>query len=173
MDIKKGYNVLNVPCGTGINLSYFEEYLEGSGKVFGVDLSDGMIVKAKKLIRKRQYHNTEIIKKDVTSLDDTWRRTLLSDIKFDAILCDLGLSGFPIWEEVINNLFSMLEIGGKLVIMDFYIKKDTIRSKYIRFFGKGETNRPIPEYVLSVFDHVSTNQSFKNGDMFVITITKN
>lgn len=172
LDIQKGDMILNVPCGTGVNFSYFNKYLQNSGKVIGVDLSEGMLIKAKKLIHKKGYTNFEIIKKDVTTLNESWRESILNNEKFDLILCDLGLSGFPNWKDVIKNLYSLLKEDGKLVIFDFYIEEDTFRSKYIKFFGKGEVNRNIPKYVLSIYSDVTINQSFKNGDMFVATIIK-
>lgn len=172
LDIQNGDFILNVPCGTGVNFSYFNKYLQNSGKVIGVDLSDGMLNKAKKLILKKEYSNIKIVKKDVTTLNDSWGKSILINEKFDIILCDLGLSGFPSWKDVIQNLYSLLKKDGKLVIFDFYIQKDTIRSKYIRYFGKGEVNRNIPKYVSSIFNDVSINQSFKSGDMFVATIIK-
>ena len=172
LDIQKGDIILNVPCGTGVNFSYFNNYLQNSGKVIGIDLSDGMIRKAKKMIHKQEYTNFEIIKKDVTTLNESWRKSILNNEKFDLILCDLGLSGFPSWKSVIKNLYSLLKEDGKLVIFDFYIEEDTFRSKYIKFFGKGEVNRNIPEYVSSTYSDVTINQSFKKGDMFVATIIK-
>ncbi len=37
--------VLNLPCGTGQNFRYFQQYLNGSGIIVGVDLSSGMLQK--------------------------------------------------------------------------------------------------------------------------------
>ncbi len=164
--------VLNVPCGTGVNFDYFESYLKGSGRIFAVDLSEGMLAKAEKMVLKKGYTNIEVIKENVLSLNCDWMNSLLNDSKFDAILCDLGLSGFPNWKAVIQNFYSMLKVGGRLVIMDFYIEKNTFRSKYLRFFGKGKTNRKISKFVSDNFVNVSTNHSFKNGDMFVTTIIR-
>tara|TARA_B100002019_G_scaffold270039_1_gene263332 strand:- start:846 stop:1106 length:261 start_codon:yes stop_codon:yes gene_type:complete len=70
-------------------------------------------------------------------------------LKFDSIFCDLGLSGFPNWEKVIDNLITLLKPNGKIVIMDWYIYKPSFRGAFIKLIGKGEVNRPLYQYLES------------------------
>ena len=53
------------------------------------------------------------------------------DLRFNAILCELGLSGFPEWQKIIENLVALLKPNGKLVIMDWYIDRPSLRGKFI------------------------------------------
>jgi len=90
-------------------------------------------------------------------------------IKIDAILCDLGLSGFPDWERVIDNMLDLLKPDGRLVIMDWYIPKSTLRGAFIKWIGKGEVNRPIYQYLKSKVANFEVNTSFNRGGVFVAT----
>jgi ubiquinone/menaquinone biosynthesis C-methylase UbiE len=97
---------------------------------------------------------------------------LEENLEFDSILCDLGLSGFPEWEQVIDNLISLLKLDGKLVVMDWYIEKPSLRGNFIKWIGKGEVNRPIYHYMEKRLPKFELNKSFKNGEMFVAIGTK-
>ena len=47
LDLKSSDTLLNLPCGTGQNFEYFQKYLNRTGLIIGVDLSEGMLEKAK------------------------------------------------------------------------------------------------------------------------------
>ncbi len=140
--------ILNVPCGTGQNFEYFENYLNNTGQIIAVDLSEGMLEKAHIKVKKYKWKNIELMKEDVTKIDVDWVQCKLgNNLQFDAIFCDLGLSGFPQWEEVIDNLISLLKPNGKIVIMDWYIDKPSLRGSFIKWIGKGEVDRPLYQYL--------------------------
>jgi len=173
MGVKSGDKILNIPCGTGQNFPYFQEYLAGSGFVVGVDLSEGMLAKARRKINKANAFNIKLYCADATKIDTNWvDSTIEKDMKFDSILCDLGLSGFPDWEQVIDNMITLLKPGGKIVIMDWYIEDYGMRGNLIKWVGKGEVDRPIYQYLKEKVKHFELNKSFKNGDMFVATGVK-
>jgi len=167
--------VLNVPTGTGQNLEYFQQYLAGNGLVIGVDISSGMLNKAQKKIDKNQWSNIKLINCDVTKLDSNLLSEAIGNDEckgFDAILCDLGLSGFPQWQTVIDNLISMLSPGGRIVIMDWYIEKRSLRGDFVRWIGKGEVNRPLWQYLETKVTDFKVNSSFNRGGVFVASGTK-
>jgi len=87
-------------------------------------------------------------------------------VKIDAVLCDLGLSGFPNWEQVIDNLVDILAPNGKIVIMDWYMEKPSLRGEFIKWIGKGEVNRPIWQYLQNKVE-IFEVKTFKRGDVFV------
>ncbi len=160
--------VLNLPCGTGQNFEDFQEYLSNTWKIIGIDLSNGMLEKARGKIKKHKWENIQIIKEDATKIDTRWiKNEFGSDIKIDAVFCDLGLSGFPQWQAIIDNMISILRPKGQIVIMDWYIEKPTLRGKFIRWVGKGEVDRPIWQYLEEKVTNFKLDNSFKNGDVFV------
>ncbi len=173
MGLNKEQIILNIPCGTGQNFEYFQKYMINTGRVIGVDLSEGMLLKAKEKVKNNNWSNIEIIKGDATQITSEWiKEKLDSDLKFDAILCDLGLSGFPEWELVIDNLISILKPNGKIVMMDWYIEKKNWRGAFIKWIGKGEVNRPLWQYMENKVANFNLKNSFKGGDMFVASGNK-
>lgn len=144
--------------------------MEGTGLIIGIDLSEGMLEKAKQKQSENNWNNIKIIKEDATQINPDWiKENIDESIQIDAIFCDLGLSGFPEWEKIIDNMLSILSPNGRLVIMDWYIPKPTLRGKFIRWIGKGEVDRPIYQYLENQVVNFTVNTSFKRGDVFVAT----
>lgn len=171
LELQKYQTILNLPCGTGQNFSYFQNYLVKTGQIIGIDLSNGMLKKAEQKVKKNHWQNIKIIKDDATKIDATWIKEHFGELKIDAILCDLGLSGFPQWQQVIDNLINILEPNGKIVIMDWYIEKPSLRGAFIKWIGKGEVNRPIWQYLQSKVGQFEI-KTFKQGDVFVASGNK-
>lgn len=175
LQLTKGKTVLNVPVGTGQNFEYFQKYLKNNGIIVGVDISLGMLDKAQNKILQNKWNNIKLLNIDVTKLDNSSISDLI-DVKefqgFDAILCDLGLSGFPRWEKVIDKLVSMLARNGRIAIMDWYIDKPSLRGSLVKWIGKGEVNRPIWQYLETKVDGFHVNSSFNRGGIFVASGTK-
>lgn len=94
------------------------------------------------------------------------------DLRFNAILCELGLSGFPEWQKIIENLVALLKPNGKLVIMDWYIDRPSLRGKFIKWIARGEVNRQLYQYMERKVGNFELNNTFKNGQIFVATGTK-
>lgn len=170
LQLKQGQSVLNLPCGTGQNFEYFQKYLQGTGLVIGIDLSDGMLAKAKMKMAKNNWENIQIYKGNATQINTNWIATnLTTPVKVDAVLCDLGLSGFPQWKMIIDNLLELLKPDGVLVIMDWYLPKPTLRGDFVKWIGGGEVNRPIYQYLETKVADFSVDTSFNRGGVFVAT----
>ena len=168
--LKANQTVLNVPCGTGQNFEYFQGYLKNTGLIVGVDLSTGMLSKAKSKNIKNGWTNIRLINANVLEVDNQWIKNNTWDgsiIKVDAILCDLGLSGFPKWKKVIDCLLTILEPGGKIVIMDWFIDKPGLRGEFVKWIGKGEIDRPVWQYLETKVSNFQVNDTFNRGGVFV------
>ncbi|ACN17512.1 UbiE6 [Desulforapulum autotrophicum HRM2] len=169
--LNKEKSVLNVPVGTGQNFEYFQQYLRNSGLIVGVDISRGMLGKAQNKIDQSQWDNIKLLNQDVTNLGSSLVNEFLEENSlkgFDAILCDLGLSGFPQWKEVIDILVSMLSTNGRIAIMDWYI----VRGNFVRWIGKGEVNRPIGQHIETRVADFQVDSSFNRGGVFVASGSK-
>ncbi len=171
LQLQPNQTILNIPCGTGQNFEFFQENLQGSGLVLGIDLSPGMLEKAQAKTQRHHWNNISVIQKDVRLIDQMWLENFSKNgdepVIIDAILCDLGLSGFPAWELVIDQLLSILRPEGKIVIMDWYMEKKTLRGKFIEWIGKGEVTRPIWQYLKPLVNDFRVNNRFNRGGVFV------
>lgn len=170
LDLHEGQTVLNVPVGTGQNFEYFQRYLHGTGQIIGVDLSKGMLSKAFKKINAHGYSNITLQNIDVANINAAWlaeQQVKDSEWQIDAVLCDLGLSGFNDWDQVIESLLTILKPEGKLVVMDWELKEPSLRGEFIKWIGGGEVDRPIPAYLGARLDQFKVDHSFNRGGVFV------
>lgn len=170
LNLSEDNTVLNLPVGTGQNLAYFNKYLNNTGQIIGIDLSTGMLEKAKQKEKKNKWDNTQLLIGDAREVNSDWlNHNVEINGEIDAILCDLGLSGFPDWQDIIDNMINILKPRGTIVIMDWYLPKPTLRGKFIKWIGKGEVNRPLYQYLETKVETFSVNTSFNRGGVFVAT----
>jgi ubiquinone/menaquinone biosynthesis C-methylase UbiE len=172
LSLAEGQSVLNVPVGTGQNLEYFQKNLCGTGLILGVDISPGMLSRARRKVTRKGWDNVELLEMNVTDIDSRYVQEYTDGEGFDAVFCDLGLSGFPDWEKTIDQLLSVLAIGGKIAIMDWYIDKPSLRGDFIKWIGKGEVNRPIWQYLEIHVNEFFVDSSFCRGGVFVASGVK-
>lgn len=129
-----------------------------------------MLNKAKDKISKNNWNNVTLHLESANEINEDWlKQTFSKDICVDAIFVDLGLSGFPNWQTVIDNLLDILKPFGTIVIMDWYISKPSLRGRFIKWIGKGEVNRPIYQYLETKVANFSIDTSFNRGGVFVAT----
>ena len=175
LGLKPEQTVLNVPCGTGQNFEYFQEYLQNTGNIIGIDLSTGMLEKAKNKCTNNQWTNIRLFNANVLEIDKNWTKKNVKDessFGIDAVLSDLGLSGFPEWEKIIDNLLSILKPGGKIVLMDWYLEKNSLRGEFVKLIGKGEVNRPLWQYLKTRVANFHLNDTFNRNGVFVASGNK-
>ena len=172
LHLEEGNKVLNVPVGTGQNFEYFQSYLKGTGLILGIDISSGMLRKAKNKIERNRWDNIVLLNRNVLDIDSFLVTEYTNSNGFDAILCDLGLSGFPEWKKIIDTLISLLSVDGRISIMDWYIDKPSLRGEFIKWIGKGEVDRPLWQYLEMKVTDFYLDASFNRGGVFVASGTK-
>ena len=62
--------------------------------------------------------NVDLFRDDVTTIDAEWAASRSAPHGYDAVFCDLGLSGFPSWQRVIDQLLTTIKPDGRFVVMD-------------------------------------------------------
>ncbi|SEG05536.1 phosphatidylethanolamine/phosphatidyl-N-methylethanolamine N-methyltransferase [Halpernia humi] len=175
LKINRENTVLNLPCGTGENLKYFQKFLQNSGNIIGIDLSSGMLAQARKKVEANNYKNVHLIIENATKIDQDWMKDFSNGNfpeKVDAVFCDLGLSGLPEWENIIDNMISILRPGGRIVILDWFIEDPGLKGAFVKWIGKGEVNRPIYQYLKTKVSDFKVVDSFNFGGVFVASGTK-
>ncbi len=108
--LKAGDHVLEVGCGTGRNLRSLVRAVKAEGQVYGVDLSEGMLEKARRLAARSGWHNVTLIRSDAT--DYTVPRPV------DGVIFSLSYAVIPQHREALRHAWNQLRAGGYLVIMD-------------------------------------------------------
>jgi len=64
--LDRGDTVVDLGCGTGANLPYLREAVGPSGTVVGVDLTRGMLDRARRLVDAAGWRNVHVVKGDAT-----------------------------------------------------------------------------------------------------------
>ena len=105
--LESGDAVLDIACGSG-NMSF--ELATKFKRVYGIDISKGMLNRAKLKMKTAEAKNSRIgfIYGDGETLP-------FKDTSFDAVTCILAIEHFPDTERVISEMKRVLKDGGILV----------------------------------------------------------
>lgn len=105
-----GDRVLVVGCGHGPSLKQLSTTVGQHGQVVGVDLSEGMLQRAHRTVAKHALANVQLLQVDLF--------TYRPEEGFQAILFEFSLSSFGEPLAGLRHAWSMLEPGGRLVLLD-------------------------------------------------------
>ena len=102
--------VLDLGCGTGLDLPFLSQKVGPKGCVAGYDLSCGMLNRANKRIDCLKYGNITLFRGNATELP-------FQDKSFDALFCNYLLSTVPAIR-VIKEAFRVASPGATMVFAD-------------------------------------------------------
>jgi ubiquinone/menaquinone biosynthesis C-methylase UbiE len=108
LELSPGNHVLEIGCGTGPNLPLLSRAVGPQGRVYGVDLSQGMLSRAQ--ARCRSLHNVTLLH------DDALR--FVAPTPLDGVLFSLSYNTIPHHRAVLKHAWSQLRAGGRVVAMD-------------------------------------------------------
>lgn len=108
---QQGWSVLDVACGHGAQLVPLAKALGKEGELFGVDLSQKMLEKAKDELAKHHLQAT-LLQMDAERLD-------FADESFDALTCGSALYFFSDPQKALREFFRVLKRGGVLALSLF------------------------------------------------------
>lgn len=109
LQIRPGDHVIDLCAGTGANLPYLAEKLGAQGKLTLVDLSEGMLTKAKERAERLGLTNVEIVQMDVNEFR--------FPPKVDAIISTFGLEMVPTYPAIIERAVASLQPDGRIGLL--------------------------------------------------------
>lgn len=108
--LSAGDRVLDVGCGTGIATLHAAEVVAQSGRVVGIDLSEGMLQEAGRAVDKsRMRDRIELRRMDAEALE-------LPAGSFDAVISLCAVLHFPDVQRAVAEMRRVLVPGGRLVV---------------------------------------------------------
>lgn len=113
---------IDLGSGRGTDALRLAEIVGDKGFVYGIDLSDGMISKAKKTAKRMNVENVEFIQSDLSSIP-------LEDKTVDIIISNCVLNHIEDKQNIWNEIYRVLKKGGSFTVSDIY-SSETVPEKY-------------------------------------------
>ncbi len=110
LGLKRGDSVMEIGCGTGRNFPHLRERVGPGGRIYGVDLSTGMLRRAQALCDREGWGNVELTQADAAEY--------VAPELLDAVLFGLSYNTMPHHLTVLQHAWKQLRPGGRLVIVD-------------------------------------------------------
>src|SRR4051794_9252811 len=110
MPIRPSDLILDLGIGTGVSLDY---YPTDRGRVIGVDLSSGMLRKAREKIRERGLHNAAVFQADAMCLP-------FADDSFDHVFMSHVISVVSDPYKLIQEAQRVARPGGRIVMVNHF-----------------------------------------------------
>jgi demethylmenaquinone methyltransferase/2-methoxy-6-polyprenyl-1,4-benzoquinol methylase len=109
LELGSGDRVLEIGCGTGRNVGFLREAVGPTGRVYGVDLSPGMLAKALDLRERNKWSNVTLVRGEALLYS--------APEPLDGVLFSLSYNTMPHHRAVLLHALSQLRPGGRIVIM--------------------------------------------------------
>ena len=118
-DIKEGEVVVDIGSGGGIDVFLSANKVKDSGKVFGIDMTDEMLEKARNNAKRSGYTNVEFKKGDIErGIPSIENRT--ADVVISNCVINLTLDKVAAFREI----YRILRSNGRMVISDLVTNKE-------------------------------------------------
>ena len=117
-DIKEGEVVVDIGSGGGIDAFLSANKVKDSGKVFGIDMTDEMLEKARNNAKQSGYTNVEFKKGDIE------RGIAIEDITADVVIsnCVINLTLDKV--AAFKEIYRILKNKGRMIISDLVTSKE-------------------------------------------------
>ena len=116
IDVPEGGVWVDMGGGTGSNLEYFGDRLARLRKVYVVDLSPSLLNVANQRVQEKGWSNVETREADATIFQP-------AESGVDVVTFSYSLTMIPDWFAAVDNAIQMLNPGGVIGVVDFYVSR--------------------------------------------------
>ncbi len=112
-NVKVGEKCVDLGSGRGSDVIKMAEEAGENGFAWGIDISDGMIEKAKTTAAKMDVKNVDFIKSELENI-------LLPSNEIDLVISNCTINHASDKQAVWNEVYRILKKGGRFVVSDIY-----------------------------------------------------
>jgi ubiquinone/menaquinone biosynthesis C-methylase UbiE len=149
--LRPGMSVLDAPCGTGASFPLLAPSVGTQGRVIGVDLSEGMLRRARARTERERWPQVELHRHDL-------QRLTASDLHGDAprltpvdrVHVFLGMSAMPDMTQAFTALWALLAPGGRCVIVDVHAERLGLQGWMVNRIARADIRRRFWEPLAAV-----------------------
>ena len=109
MELRPGHRVIEVGCGRGRNFPAIRKAIGAEGHLYGIDLSEGMLARARSLSKRQGWGNVTLVNGNAGEYEPPE--------PVDAALFSLCYEVIPNDREVLRHVWEGLLPGGRVVIV--------------------------------------------------------
>jgi SAM-dependent methyltransferase len=116
VELKEGETILDSGCGAGLDLYFYAKAVGEKGKIYGVDISEEMVNKARNNMKITGVENVAVEYGHSDNLP-------FSDNFFDVVASNGIYNLSPDKEAVMRDVFRVLKPGGRTVFCEIVLKE--------------------------------------------------
>jgi ubiquinone/menaquinone biosynthesis C-methylase UbiE len=113
LGLQGGETVLDVGCGTGHNFLYLLNAIGPRGRLIGVDLAEGMLIRARRRIESHGWKNVQLVLGNAGDLG------FLRPHSIDVVFCSLSLSLLPDRTQALDTMADVLTRHGRVAVIEW------------------------------------------------------
>ncbi|WP_255149976.1 class I SAM-dependent methyltransferase [Halorarius halobius] len=170
--IERGDVVLDIGCGPGVNFEMLRESVGPDGHVVGLDLSDGMVERARERVRERGWTNVEVVQADAT-------HPPLRTERFDAAVATTALVAMPDIAAAVRGVHDALRPGARFAVYELRpvprgparVLNPLVR-RFFRLFGNWNEEERALDVLAEVFGAVELLDEYALGTNVVAVTGK-
>jgi ubiquinone/menaquinone biosynthesis C-methylase UbiE len=108
---RRGDTVLDLACGTGLNIPHIIKRIGTEGRIVGVDCTRAMLMQARRKVDRHRWQGVALVEADAATLP-------LAGDSCDAVLCSYAMVIIPDYRRAIAEAVRVLKPGGRLVLLE-------------------------------------------------------
>lgn len=149
LELQPGQRVLDLGCGTGLNLPLLDAAIGPSGSIVGVDLSGSMLARAHARVRSHGWNHVCLVQANAATAD---LRAIFRDGGYDAIVATYTLSVIVDAESAWRNALAAARPGARVAVADLALPQGRWRAlaplaRLVCFTGGANLHRRPWEWV--------------------------
>ena len=172
LGLEPGDTVLDLGCGPGVNFEMLAEAVGPEGRVLGVDLSPGMLERARERVEERGWRNVDLVRADAT-------RPVVGPERLDGAVATTAVSATPDVRSTVGNVYDALRPGGQFALYEIRLVPSGVARAlnplvraFYRRFGNWNAEEDVLRELRSTFDRTEVVRTFALGTNYVVVAEK-